>query len=336
MTQSAVPVEPEKADKKEENYYTVLNVACDAPAEEVKRAFHAASLSFHPDKRYLNADDPVPDSASTGNAAADYRWHEAKTAWRCLQDPARRILYNRRNRLPLPAELEPLVDQVDALLREQAKTDVRNMQVEVDQVVQEEGPDGLMILKALYGNLRCREDCCGPDGLPPAVVTEDMLEGPFQDVTSAVQCLVYRNKFIYVGGATRSKADLAGFYDPMALERGGANYTPPCLYVAYSYRCMLSETTVDDKEDLWIPRSQDRLPDRVLRGPCPSDNALRALLSGAGGDTHTTPVARHKGSLARGRPKGRKISLSRVVVLLGILLSVPIVAISRVSRGRCK
>ena len=37
--------------------------------------------------------------------------------------------YNRRNRLDLPPHLAPLEARVEELLREQAETDVRNMQV---------------------------------------------------------------------------------------------------------------------------------------------------------------------------------------------------------------
>ena len=114
------------------------------------------------------------------------------------------------------------MDQVDALLREQAKTDVSNMQVEVDQVLQEEGPDGLMILKALYGNLRCREDCCGPDGLPPAVVTEEMLEG--WDVRWQVVSAWLESHVISFGHMTRelSRHIPAVLTIPVALNPAGS------------------------------------------------------------------------------------------------------------------
>lgn len=64
------------------NYYDILGVSRDAPAEEVKRAFRRLARETHPD---ANPDDP----------SAEGRFREVAEAYEVLSDPDKRSRYDR-------------------------------------------------------------------------------------------------------------------------------------------------------------------------------------------------------------------------------------------------
>ena len=96
---------------------------------------------------------------------------------------------------------------------------------------------GLVIVQAWYGVLVAQEG-------------EEGTEGSIVDVTIAVQLLVANSRLVVPGG--RSKYNLDGFYDP----RPGVAKE---LRVRYEFRHELHEATVDDFEQLAIPKRSHRL-----------------------------------------------------------------------------
>ena len=64
------------------NYYEVLGVARNAPAEEIKRAYRQMALKHHPDR-------------NPGNREAEERFKEAAEAYSVLGDPEKRTTYDR-------------------------------------------------------------------------------------------------------------------------------------------------------------------------------------------------------------------------------------------------
>jgi len=64
------------------DYYEVLGVARNAPAEEIKRAYRQMALKHHPDR-------------NPGNREAEERFKEAAEAYSVLGDPEKRTTYDR-------------------------------------------------------------------------------------------------------------------------------------------------------------------------------------------------------------------------------------------------
>ncbi|MEI7973116.1 MAG: DnaJ C-terminal domain-containing protein [Bdellovibrio sp.] len=63
------------------DYYSVLGLARNASAEEIKKAYRKLALKYHPDK-------------NPGNAKAEESFKEATEAYEILSDPKKRDLYN--------------------------------------------------------------------------------------------------------------------------------------------------------------------------------------------------------------------------------------------------
>lgn len=64
------------------DYYTLLNVARNATAEDIKKAFRSMALKFHPDK-------------NPGDDAAEEKFKEISRAYEVLGDSDKRMLYDR-------------------------------------------------------------------------------------------------------------------------------------------------------------------------------------------------------------------------------------------------
>ncbi|GAA1964942.1 hypothetical protein GCM10009838_22940 [Catenulispora subtropica] len=65
------------------DFYAILGVAADADAEQIKAAFRQLARTLH------------PDAAATGHESRPERLTQVVTAWRVLNDPAKRAAYDR-------------------------------------------------------------------------------------------------------------------------------------------------------------------------------------------------------------------------------------------------
>lgn len=247
-----------------DTYYDVLGLQLNATEEEIRRQYHAIVRTLHPDRRVAGAGDGLE------------RFHQVQSAWRVLSDPMRRLLYDLRVFGRSSIEQSGILsDEAETRLiqlqKEQAQKDISNMQDLLSKVLAlETAKNGVVIKRAFYGLLTLRadriEDCI--DG--GRIIGVDDLEGPCVDVTIPVQCLVEKHSIMLPGGASQSKADLPGFYNPTPLERG----TELSLYVMYEFKGKLHEVTVGDRETLRIPKRQHAVDIGALpRGPFCAANA---------------------------------------------------------------
>merc|ERR1711920_640972 len=135
--------------------------------------------------------------------------------------------------------------------------DVGNMEVLFERILRRErATRGVIVRIALYGNLRLREDCLDAVKAGQRTIEPEDLVGPFIDVAVPLQCLVEQHTIVLPGGASASKADLPGFYNPAPLDLEVEH----SLYVLYEFRSALHEVIVSDRETLSLPRRKQEVP----------------------------------------------------------------------------
>lgn len=261
---------------KDHNYYEVLGVSFDASEADIRRRYHNVVKTLHPDRR----------RPGTGGAEALERFHQVQSAWRCLSDPTRRLLYDLRNygKSSLHDDSSSANNAgVQAKLldmqKDQAMRDMSNMDdIHERTLRREQAARGILIRTALYGDLRLREDSIEECMAGKRTVAPEDLVGPFIEVSKPVQCLVEQHTIVLQGGAGASKADLPGFYNPLPLDVDAEL----CLYVAYEFRGHMHEVIVGDRETLSLPYRRHAVPPgKALRGPFSPANVTRREACGA-------------------------------------------------------
>ena len=65
-----------------QDYYEILGVSRNAPAEELKKAYRKLAMQYHPDR-------------NSGNASAEHKFKEISEAYEVLKDKERRAAYDR-------------------------------------------------------------------------------------------------------------------------------------------------------------------------------------------------------------------------------------------------
>lgn len=277
-----------------ENYYQLLGVTETATFEDIRQAYHDVCRRFHPDKQ-----------AAGGKLTSDQLefWSALQTAWKCLSNEARRMIYDiRREGKALSLEDRA---RIQKLQRDQAARDISNMQIQYQQSIdREKQKNGIIVLKALFGDLRpaavalsngaalnkenASEQTVEGDESPSAKQAESdsrALEqefgvvGPLLDVTIPIQCCVDNHRVILATGI--GKSDLPGFYNPTIFHEMVAAAVPaspssmksgiPCtLYVLYKFKGVTHEINVSETEALWLPlRAHAVTREKPISGPAP-------------------------------------------------------------------
>ncbi len=73
-----------------QDHYAVLGVSAEASREDIRNAYHAASLIYHPDRNSQRSERE--------RRWAEERFKEVSTAWQVLRDPQLRAAYDRQRR----------------------------------------------------------------------------------------------------------------------------------------------------------------------------------------------------------------------------------------------
>ena len=207
------------------DYYSLLGVSSSASLDEVKSAFHDLCRQLHPDKQR--------DESSNLELEKE-KWQAVQTAWRCLSNETRRVVYDirREGRTVTQDDCTRLLQ----LQMGQAARDIENMRFQFAKAVEFETRNkGIIILKALFG---------------------DLLDGQTIDVTVPLQCAVDAHKLILPAGI--AKADLPGFYNPIPLLE--SNTKACALYVLYDFKGKRHEITIGENDALWLPLKNHLLP----------------------------------------------------------------------------
>lgn len=177
------------------------------------------------------SDDFLPEAVVYGTFVPALLYLAVHRFWlqpmAAQQQQAKKMEARRRNRALI------------AERRREAHAAIQLMQETVSRKIEaEEAVGGLIIDEALYGELVAAADRPDDDA---AVI----------NVTVPLQCLVKDSQLIT---SAYSKSGLVGFYDPIPDE-------PKQLRVRYRFQGRPHQVTVDDRDELRIPRKADLLPE---------------------------------------------------------------------------
>lgn len=86
-----------------QDYYAVLGVPAGASREDIRNAYHAASLIYHPDRNSHRSERE--------RLWAEERFKEVSTAWQMLRDPQLRAAYDRQRRRHAAEPAPPTVSR---------------------------------------------------------------------------------------------------------------------------------------------------------------------------------------------------------------------------------
>lgn len=271
----------------EESYYGVLEVPFDASKEEIRLKYFGTIRTVHPDKSR---------QGKQTNEGLE-RYHQVQTAFHCLGDDTRRLLYDLRNfgHSTLGGEDGDLAKLIE-MQKKQASTDMDNMSAALDRIIRrEQAKGGIIIKRALYGDLRLKEDRLVELSSGKQSIEESDLQGPFIEVTKPVQFLVEQHTILINGGGQTSKGDLQGFYNPAPLD----TELELELYVLYLFKGKLHEVIVGDREMLSLPRRAHAVT-QVPRGPYAQGNVSLLIsisaMKAAGRSSKTCAAPAQRGS----------------------------------------
>jgi len=236
------------------------------------------------------------------------RFHQVQNAWRCLSDSTRRLLYDLRTHgsssMKLSRELGgDSVDGCEAQLlelqKQQAKRDVENMEVQFQRVLyREKKTRGVIVRQAIYGDLTLREESFEECITGSRTIESEDLVGPLVEVAAPLQCLVEQHTIVLRGGASASKADLPGFYNPVPLNPE----VELSLYMVYEFQGRLHEVFVGDREALSVPMRKHAVPaGKHRRGPFSPSNVgyLRHSRSQGSRRSGSSPIRQAKGEAGK-------------------------------------
>eukprot|EP00474_Spongospora_subterranea_P009645 CRZ10103.1 hypothetical protein [Spongospora subterranea] len=201
----------------DEDAYAILGVDVNASTQEVQSAYRRLVKQYHPDR------------AVKSSSELD-RFHQITTAGQHIRDRYHRLLYDLHHGIREVPEAE--FHEIISHIRLRAITMVSNMAETVKALrAIEYQRDGVIIVKALYGDLKHR----GALDRPP---------GSCIDVTIPVQCMVQCSELV---DHSRTKIFLDGFYDPCPHEHD------KLLFIRYIFQNVLHQICYADSDEVRIP-----------------------------------------------------------------------------------
>lgn len=201
-------------------------------------------------------------TSSNSKTQINIEFYQVQDAWKTLSNPSRRFLYDMRTFGSSTEFPECDESYLLELERAQAEKDVINMTQYLQRVLRRETKaKGLIIMDAWYGDLSVLSKfhlALGKNGIRPSCssYSEDSL---YVDVRVPLQCQVdcRSHRLIMSGGASTSRADLPGFYNPIPLSL--RNKVEVGIFLRYQFNEEIHEHIANDTEAVYIPKKSHNL-----------------------------------------------------------------------------
>ncbi|UKJ90561.1 hypothetical protein MACJ_001495 [Theileria orientalis] len=232
------------------NHYDILELDPKCSKEDIRHSYYHFAKMFHPDK--------------CGNDEYAFLLDQVKTAYETLSNEYKRVHYDIINgNYDNEVTDEKLVAIYDLMRQKYYTFITENAETYILLVNSEFIQQGLIIKKALYGNLTL----INPEGLRSLVTIENKhLKGPYIDVTVQLQLLIQNGVLNLNSGAPTSFGHLPGFYNPIDFERSeGINESQ--LYILYLFKNNVHEVTVNDHSCVRLPMKSHLVYGNYIKGP---------------------------------------------------------------------
>ncbi|UKK01903.2 hypothetical protein MACK_001256 [Theileria orientalis] len=232
------------------NHYDILELDPKCSKEDIRHSYYHFAKMFHPDKR--------------GNDEYSFLLDQVKTAYETLSNEYKRVHYDIVNGNYDGEVTEEKLVAIYDLMRQKYYTFItENAETYILLVNSEFIQQGLIIKKALYGNLTL----INPEELKSLVTIENKhLKGPYIDVTVQLQLLIQNGVLNLNSGAPTSFGHLPGFYNPLDFERSeGVNESQ--LYILYLFKNNVHEVTLNDHSCVRLPMKSHLVYGNYIKGP---------------------------------------------------------------------
>lgn len=298
------------------NYYRLLNVAVDADTNTIRKAYFNKSRFIHPDKKILYGnlnseeenkykceevkfcENSICSEIENQNETdfdinnniihSKINFNDLKHAYDILSDAQKRLEYDIEYKI-VQDDLTVAMRSNHAILEMQEKADIYIEQIydEYERKVEFElNRNGVVVVKALFGNLRCKKNIWTEFQLGNiSIISENDIIGPCVDVTIAVQCMIEKSKLIFNGIDQGIKLqNLPGFYNPIPTKICNGKITvdakyEPWLYILYQFKNKYHEITTRNFSSFSLPLRAHAVADNLIRGPMPDINVLNDIES---------------------------------------------------------
>ncbi|CAA9989120.1 DnaJ protein, putative [Plasmodium knowlesi strain H] len=248
-------------------YYDILSVRSNADGKTIRRSYLQLSKLFSVHKKLSREHEEC--------------YHCIQKAYQMLNDKFEKFYYDVLNGYIHESTIEECRRQ----LQMEAEVIYRNKINEVksiylEKLQKEERKNGLIIEKALFGNLTLKEEhinnCLNMD-----VITENDLEGPFLDLTTILQARIENSSFMF--NDEFSFAHFCGIPKPLIKIpcRKDVSYadilqsTEMYLYIKYKFLNTDHELIVVDRSRFTLPQSTHRIFGNRICGPFSPVNVIK-------------------------------------------------------------
>ncbi|GIX63637.1 DnaJ domain-containing protein [Babesia caballi] len=211
------------ASHRKASLYDCLELDSSCATSDVRRAYYHFAKILHPDK--------------CGDPAATAYFNEIQCSYDVLADDYKRMLYDLKHGFRNDEQYHTQLAAISDALKERYRNFLQDRsKAYVASVLYEYNRRGLVIKKALYGDLSLRD----PTRLTAKeTIAAHHLKGPFIDVTVQLQVLIEHGVLHVNAGGPLSYAFLPGFYNPMDFvsSKHGPGYEDETqLYILYLFK----------------------------------------------------------------------------------------------------
>ncbi|GAW81820.1 DnaJ domain containing protein [Plasmodium gonderi] len=249
-------------------YYDILNVSTNSDGKMIRKSYLLLSKLFSVHKKLSSEHEEC--------------YYLIQKAYRILNDKFEKFYYDVLNGYYIDQSTietcrKELEEEAD-LIYQNKINELKN--VYVKKIKEEEEKNGLIIEKALFGNLTLKEEYIN-NCLNMGAITENYIQGPFLDFTIILQSRIENSSLLF-----NEDFSFAHFCDiPKPLIKISANgkmsypqileNTEMYLYIKYKFLNVDHELIVVDRSSYTLPQRSHRIFGNRISGPFSPVNVIK-------------------------------------------------------------
>ncbi|CRH00929.1 DnaJ protein, putative [Plasmodium relictum] len=248
-------------------YYEILNVNINSDAKTIRKSYLLLSKLLSVNKKLSSEYEEC--------------YYLIQKSYKILTDKFEKFYYDVLNNYID----ESMIEVQRGILEKEADLIYANKIDELkdeynEKLKEEEKKNGLIIEKALFGNLALKDEYIN-NCLSINPITEDHIQGPFLDLTVLLQCRIENSSLLFNDDA--SFAYFLGIPKPLIKisSKNKKSYiniledTEMHLYIKYKFLNVYHELIVVDRSTFTLPQSAHRVFGNYICGPFSPVNVIK-------------------------------------------------------------